>query len=147
MFTVLSWATTHGRLQLKCQKLRVGSYMEKELKQFNYPHARANPGCEVSCQEVLNQLASLLHLCFIEASLTVEKAVSRYKVDRLVASLTSFRSFWLSLVVCKLCAAEEEHCEWGHERVCANLWCLMSWRPKCIRTIAAQAQGLGCIVR
>ena len=111
MFTVLSWATTHGRLQLKCQKLKVSGYAEKELKQFNYPHARANPGCEVSRQEVLNRLASLLHLCFIEASLTVENAVSRYKVDRLVASLTSFRSFLSSLVVCKLCAAGEERCE------------------------------------
>ena len=28
-------------------------------------------------------------------------------------------------------------CERVHGRVCANLWCLMSWRPKCIRTKAA----------
>ena len=31
----------------------------------------------------------------------------------------------------------KEHCKQGHGQVCANLWCLMSWHPKCIRTIAA----------
>ena len=39
-----------------------------------------------------NQLALPVRPCFIEASLTVEKAVSCYKVDRLVASLLSFRT-------------------------------------------------------
>ena len=34
-----------------------------------------------------NQLASSVRPCFVETSLTVEKAVSCYRVDRLVASL------------------------------------------------------------
>ena len=37
--TILSWASTHGYSQLKHQKLRVGGYMEKVLKCFNYPCA------------------------------------------------------------------------------------------------------------
>ena len=44
----------------------------------------------------LNRLASLVHcasLCFIEASLTVEKAVSCYKADQLIALLLSFHTF------------------------------------------------------
>ena len=44
--TILSWASAHGCSQLKCQKLRVGSYTEKVLK---CPCARTHPGCEVSC--------------------------------------------------------------------------------------------------
>ena len=82
--------TFHGHqvslyLQLKCQKLRVGGYMEKELKLFNYPRTRAHPGCEGSCQRYQIDL----HSRFVEASPTVEKAVSCYKADRLVASLYS----------------------------------------------------------
>ena len=42
-------ASAHGRSQLKRQNLRVGGYTENVLKLFNYPHARAHPGCEVSC--------------------------------------------------------------------------------------------------
>jgi len=48
-FVVLSRASTHGCSQLKLQNLRVGCYMENSLKWFKYPHARAHPGCEVSC--------------------------------------------------------------------------------------------------
>ena len=48
-----------------------------------------------------NQLAALVCQCFINASLTVEKAVSCYKADRLVASLLSFRSVQSSLAVCE----------------------------------------------
>ena len=84
-----------------------------------------------------NRLASLVRPCFVKASLTVEKAVLCYKADRLVAALLSFRSIQSSLAVCKFCAAGEEHCERGRWQVCANLWCLILWHPKCIRTIAA----------
>ena len=50
--TVLSPASgAHGHSQLKCQNLRVGMYMENVLKWFNYPHARAHLGCEVSYHE------------------------------------------------------------------------------------------------
>ena len=52
MRTVLSRASSHGHLQLKCQKLRVGGYTEKVLEWFKYPHTRAHPGCEVNCQGV-----------------------------------------------------------------------------------------------
>ena len=46
-----------------------------------------------------NRLASSVHQCFIKASPTVEKAVSCYKEDRLIASLLSFRSVQSSLAV------------------------------------------------
>ena len=85
----------------------------------------------------LNGLGSSVHPWFVEASLTVEKAVLCYKADRLVASLLSFCSVQSSLAVHKFRVAGEEHCKRGHGRVCANLWCLMSCCPKCIRTIAA----------
>ena len=42
--------SAHGCSQLKRQNLRVGGYTENVLKWFNYPHARAHPGCEVSCR-------------------------------------------------------------------------------------------------
>ena len=77
--------------------------------------------------------------CFVEASPTVEKAVSCYKADRLVASLPSFRSVQLSLAVRKFCAAGKERCERGHGQACANLWCLMSWRPKCNSSYVSSA--------
>ena len=50
-YTVLSRVNTHGRSQLKRQKLRVGGYTEKVL---NYLRARAHLGCgcKVSCQGV-----------------------------------------------------------------------------------------------
>ena len=89
-----------------------------------------------------NRLASSIHPCFIEASPTVEKAVSWYKADWLIASLLSFCRIQLSLAVRKFHAAGEEHCEQGNRWVCANLWCLMLWCPKCIGTIATMwAQG------
>ena len=47
--TVLSRASTHGHSQLKRQNLRVGGYTGNMLNWFNYPHARAHPGCKVSC--------------------------------------------------------------------------------------------------
>ena len=74
--TVLSWASAHGRSQLKRQKLRVGGYTENELKWFNYPRTKAHHRCKVSSQGVLNRLASSLCPCFVETSPTVEKAVS-----------------------------------------------------------------------
>ena len=70
--------------------------------------SRADPGCELSCWGAPNRLASLLRPCFVEASLTVEKAVSFYKVDRLVTSLPSFCSIQSSLAVREFCAAGEE---------------------------------------
>ena len=42
----------------------------------------------------------------------------------------SFRSVQSSLAVRKFRVAGKERCERGHGRVCANLWCLMSWHPK-----------------
>ena len=94
--------TSHGCPQFKRQKLRVGGYTEKELKWFNYLRARAHPACEASCQGVP---ASSLCLYFVEASPTVEKGVSCYKANRLVASLPRFHSIRSSLAVRKICAA------------------------------------------
>ena len=69
-----------------------GNYTEIVLKWFNYPCARAHPGCDVSCQRT-ESTCIIGSLCFVEASLTVEKAVSCYKADQLVASLLSFHTF------------------------------------------------------
>ena len=69
----------------------------------------------------LNGLASSVRPWFVEASLTVEKAVSCYKVGWLIASLLSFRNIQLSLAVRKFRAAEKERCEWCHRRVCETL--------------------------
>ena len=44
--------STHGRSQLKCQKLRVGSYTEEVLKWFNYSRTRVHPRCKVSCHGI-----------------------------------------------------------------------------------------------
>ena len=112
------------------KRARVGAYMENVLKWFNYPHARAMGP---------NRLASSVWPWFVEASLTVEKAVSCYKEDRLVALLlhVSFHSIQSSLAVRECCSAGEECCERGHGWLCANLWCLMLWRLMWIRTIAA----------
>ena len=63
-----------------------------------------------------NQLASSVRPCFVEASPTVEKAVSCHKVDRLIASLLSFHSVQSSPAVCEFRAAREEHCK--PSRVC-----------------------------
>ena len=46
--TLLSRTSAHGRSQLKRQNLGVGGYTDKVLKWFNYPRARAHPGCKVS---------------------------------------------------------------------------------------------------
>ena len=113
VYTVLSRASAHGCSQLKRQKVWVGGYMEKVLEWFNYPRARAHPGCEVNCQGVP-------HRGFVKASPTVEKAVLCYKADRLVASLPSFHSVQLSLAVCKFHAAGKECCERGHGRGCVR---------------------------
>ena len=48
-------------LAAQVPKLRGCGYTEEVLKWFNYPHARAHPGCEVSCHRVPNRLASSLH--------------------------------------------------------------------------------------
>ena len=60
---------------------------------------------------VPNRLASLVRLCFVKASPTVEKAILCYKLDRLIASLLSFSSIQSLLAICKFCAAGEERCE------------------------------------
>ena len=60
----------------------------------------------------------------------MEKAISCYKADGLIASLPSFHSVQLSLAVRKFRAAGKECCKRGHKRMCASLWCLISWHPK-----------------
>ena len=37
----------------------------------------------------------------------------------------------------RISCCRERTLQQGHKWVCANLWCLMSWHPKCIRTITA----------
>ena len=116
--TVLSRASTHGRSQLKRQKFGGGGYTEKVLKLFNYPRAR--PDAKLAAMGP-NRLASSVRPWFVEASPTVEKTVSCYKADRLVASLLSFRSVQSSPTVREFRAARAERCEPGHGQVCANL--------------------------
>ena len=59
--TVLSWASAHGRSQLKCQKVRVGGYTEKLLKWFNYPRARAHPNAKLAVRVYRIVASSALH--------------------------------------------------------------------------------------
>ena len=82
-------------------------------------------GCEVICQGVLNHLASSLRPCFVEASPTMEKAVSCYKACQLIVSLPSFCSVQSLLAVREFRAAEEEHCEQGHNKCVRTFdgWC------------------------
>ena len=90
--TTLSWASTHGHLDLKHQKLRVDDCTEEVLGWFNYPHPSADLGCEVSCQSVPNQPASLFHPYLVEASPTVEKAIIVLGSGRPIALLPMFIS-------------------------------------------------------
>ena len=121
MCTVLSRVSTHGCSQLKHQNLRVGGYTEKVLKQINYISMQGpTPDAKLDAMGP-NRLASFIRPCFIEASPTVEKKVSCYRADQLVASLLNFCSVEPSLVVRKFHDAGEEHCERGHGQVCANL--------------------------
>ena len=81
-----------------------------------------------------NRLASSVRPCFVEVSPTVEKAVSCYKADRLIASLLSFHSIQSSPAVREFRAAREERGEPSHRQVCVNL---MSWRLKSIRAMSS----------
>jgi len=107
----------------------------KCFKWFNYPRASVHPDAKLAAMAP-NRLASSVRPCFVEASPTVEKAVSWFRADWLVASLLSkFPQRQSSPVVREFHAANEERCEPGHGQVCANL---MSWCPKRIRAMWAQ---------
>ena len=110
----MSQASTHGRAQLKRQKLRVGGYTEKVLEWVQLSPCKGPPRMQ-------SKLPGCTASSLREASPTVEKAISCYKADRLVASLPSFRSVQSALAVRKFRAAGKERCERGHGRVCANL--------------------------
>ena len=86
---------------------------------------------------VLNRHASLLCLCFVEASLMIERGVAIMTESGLSHRLVAKLQQYSSLVVCKFRTACEEHCKWGHGQVCMNLWCWLSWHLKHIRKIAA----------
>ena len=129
-YTVLSRANAHGRSQLKRQNLGWAVTRKKCLNRSNYFRARAHPGYEVGSHGP--EPTCIDGSSFVKATPTVEKAVSGYKADRLVASLLSFRSVQSSPAVREFRAAGEKRCGPGHGQVCANL---MSWRPKRIRTM------------
>ena len=119
-FTILSWASAHGRSQLKPQTLGVGGYTEEVLEWFDCPHTSAHPGCKVSCRGVLNRPASWLCLCFNEASPMVEKAMIVLE-SRPTRSLIAKRLQRSSLAVRKFRAASEERCKQCYGRVFAKL--------------------------
>ena len=130
--TILSRASAHGRSQFKLQNLGVGGYT-KCLNGTTIPEQGATPDVKLAAMGP-NRLASSVRPCFVKASSTVEKAVSCYKADRLVALLLSFRSVQSSPAVREFRAAREERCEPSNRQVCANL---MSWRPKHIRAVSS----------
>ena len=81
------------------QNLRVGGYTKKKcLNGSTIPTQGPTPDANLVAMGQ-NRLVASVCQCFINASLTVEKAVSCYKADRLVASLLSFRSVQSSLAV------------------------------------------------
>ena len=63
----------------------------------------------------------------------MEKAVSCYKVDRLVASLLSFRTLSRHLEYANFVLQEKNAANDAMDG-CVNRWYLMSWHPNCIRT-------------
>ena len=103
----------------------------KCLNGSTIPEQRPTPDAKLAAMGP-NRLASSVSPCFVEASPTVEKAVSCYKANQLVASLLSFCSVQSLTVVRKFRAVREERCKPSHGQVCANL---MSWRPKRIRAM------------
>ena len=117
-------------------KIWVWTFAQRRcLNGSTIPPQGPTPDVKVIYQLVaLNRLASSLRPCFVEARPTMEKAVTCYKVDWLVASLPSFCCIQSSLPVREFCAAGEECCERSHRQVCTNL---MSQHPKRVRTIAA----------
>ena len=85
-------------------------------------HVKLCPGCEVRCQEVPNQHASSLRQCFVEATPTVEKALSSIVLESgptrsLVAELLQR----LSLALLEFRAAREERYGRGYGLVRAKL--------------------------
>jgi len=69
-----------------------------------------------------NRLASSVHPCFIEDSLTVEKTVSCYKADRLVASMLSFCSVQSLPAVRKFVLQGRNAANQATDR-CVRTWC------------------------
>ena len=61
---------------------------------FNYPHASAHLGCEVSCQGLPNRPALSLRPCFVEASPMVESCnvLESGPTRSLVTLMPSFRN-------------------------------------------------------
>jgi len=86
-----------------------------------------------------NWLALSVRPCFVEASPTVEKAVSCYRADRLLASLLSFCSIQSSLSVCEFRVTGKERCEQGHKRAC--VWTFDAW---CCGAKSASEQLVNC---
>ena len=68
-----------------------------------------------------NRLALLVRLCFVKASPTVEKAVSCYKADRLIASLLNFCSVQ-SLAAVREFHARRNTVNQATDR-CVRTWC------------------------
>ena len=107
---------------------------KKVLKWFNYPHTRTHPGCEFSChgaESTCSVSLSVLHQCQPdsgEGCIMLQSGPTRSLVGKLPQC---------SVVACSMWISVEECCEWGRRRVCVNLWGLMSWCPKRMRTIAA----------
>ena len=131
--TVLSQASAHECLQLKPWNLRVGGYTKKVLKWFNYSHTRAHPGCEFSCHGTESTCivgSSVLHQGQPdsgEGCIMLQSRQTRTLVTKLPQRSVVACSTWISV---------EEHCKRGRKRVCVDLWGLMSWCPKRMRTIA-----------
>ena len=113
----------------------------KCFKWFNYSRARAHPGCKVSCHGTESTCiigSSMLHwgqsdsgegYIMLQSGLTYS-LVAKFPQHSVVACSTQ-------ISCCRRRTLRTR--QW----VCVNLWCLMLWHPKCIRTIAAVwAQGI-----
>ena len=118
---------------------RVGGYMEKLLKWFNYPHTRVHHRCEVSCHGTKSTCivgSSMLHWgqpdsgegCIVLQSGLTRSLIAKFPHVQSSLEHTNFVLQWKN--------AANEATNGG---VCEplNLWCLMSWCPKHIRTITA----------
>ena len=126
--TVLSRASAHGQSELKCQKVRVGGYTEKVRKWSTIPVQGSTPDVKLAARVYCIVASSVLsqgqpdsgESCVMLQSWPTRSLVAKFSQCSVVTCSTHFSC-----------------CERGHGRVCVNIWCLMSWRPKCIRTTAA----------
>ena len=115
--TVLSWASAHGRSQLKCQNLGVGGYTRYEVGSHG-----AESTCIVGSFVFRQGQPDSGEGCIMLQSGPTHSLIAKF-LQRSVVGCSTRISCW------------KKRCEPSHRQVCANL---MLWHPKRIRAMWAQ---------